>query len=143
MVESLFRLYFMDGKDVVGKTVLIGVAEEAGMDGAAIAARLSTEEDVERVRRAADEASRMGVSGVPCFIFEGRYAVSGAQDTGCFFRRSTLSARLARAPRRQRPLQSPGRQSPLGAAPPFARPSNDPPAPANRVESPIDGRAAV
>ena len=84
VVESLFRLYFMDGKDVGDKAVLVGAAEEGGMDGAAIAARLATDADVERVRRAADEAARMGVSGVPCFIFEGRYAVSGAQDPAVF-----------------------------------------------------------
>ena len=84
VVEDLFRRYFIDGEDIGDHAVLVGAAAEAGMDGEAIAARLSTDEDVERVRGAANEASRMGVSGVPCFIFEGRDAVSGAQDPAVF-----------------------------------------------------------
>ena len=84
VVESLFRRYFIDGEDIGDRAVLVGVAAEAGLDGEAIAARLATDEDVERVRGAAVEASRRGVGGVPCFIFEGRYAVSGAQEPAVF-----------------------------------------------------------
>ena len=49
----------------------------------------------EHVRRESEAASRMGISGVPCFIFEGRYAVSGAQPPDVFERVFELAAAAA------------------------------------------------
>jgi len=60
--------------------VLIGAAREAGMDAAVVETLLPTDADVEAVRTEIATASRMGITGVPCFLLEGKYAVMGAQD---------------------------------------------------------------
>jgi predicted DsbA family dithiol-disulfide isomerase len=61
--------------------VLIAAAREAGMDSAVVETLLPTDADTEAVRNEIATASRMGVTGVPCFLLERRYAVMGAQDT--------------------------------------------------------------
>ena len=79
VVERLFSLYFCEGADIGDRAVLLGVAEEMGLD-AELFARLYTEGvDVGPVREEISTAARMGISGVPFFIFSGKYAVSGAQ----------------------------------------------------------------
>ena len=51
------------------------------MDRAVVEAMLATDCDREAVGTEVATASRMGITGVPCFLLEGRYAVMGAQDT--------------------------------------------------------------
>jgi len=53
---------------------------EAGMDASVVETLLPTDADVEAVRTEIATASRMGITGVPCFLLEGKYAVMGAQD---------------------------------------------------------------
>lgn len=77
MVEGLFRAYFSDGVDIGDRLALIILAEEAGMPGDT-AARLASEEDRDTIKAEVEEIYRMGVSGVPCFIIDNRYAVVGA-----------------------------------------------------------------
>ena len=84
MVETLFRGYFIDGADIGDRRVLAAAAAGCGMDGAAIGARLAGDSDRAAVVSAAARASAQGVSGVPCFIVEGKYVVSGAQDPDRF-----------------------------------------------------------
>ncbi|TGT21724.1 disulfide bond formation protein DsbA, partial [Mesorhizobium sp. M4B.F.Ca.ET.172.01.1.1] len=55
-------------------------AGEAGMDASVVETLLPTDADVEAVRNEIATASRMGITGVPCFLLEGKYAVMGAQD---------------------------------------------------------------
>jgi predicted DsbA family dithiol-disulfide isomerase len=80
LVRGLFRLYFERGADVGDRSVLADAAAEAGMDASVVAALLPTDADREAVATEAATASRMGISGVPCFLLEGRYAVMGAQE---------------------------------------------------------------
>lgn len=86
MVESLFRAYFIEGRDIGDREVLEEIAVTAGLPAEA-AARRFLEGDAQREEvLAADERARvLGVSGVPCFIIEGKYAVSGAQSPEVFF----------------------------------------------------------
>ena len=84
VVEALFRAYFMDGKDIGDLETLVAAAESAGMDAAAVRAYLESDEDCERIRNEDAMARRMGVQGVPCFIINRKYAVSGAQDPAVF-----------------------------------------------------------
>ncbi len=84
VVESLFRRYFVDGKDIGEIDVLAAAAEEAGLDEAAAAAYLASDEGVEQTLAETQEAHQLGISGVPCFIFDGKYAVSGAQGPEVF-----------------------------------------------------------
>ncbi len=81
LVRRLFRLYFEEGADVGDHAVLIAAAREAGMDAAVVETLLPTDADVEAVQTEMATASRMGITGVPCFLIEGKYAVMGAQET--------------------------------------------------------------
>lgn len=80
LVRRLFQLNFEEGADLGKHEVLIAAAREAGMDAAVVETLLPTEADADAVRAEIATASRMGISGVPCFLLEGKYAVMGAQD---------------------------------------------------------------
>jgi predicted DsbA family dithiol-disulfide isomerase len=78
-VERLFRAYFIEGLDIGDPAVLAALAGEIGLDRATVEKRLATDEDRTIVEQEVAEANRIGVTGVPCFIVGGRYAVVGAQ----------------------------------------------------------------
>ena len=80
VVETLFRRYFEEGCDIGDRNTLAAVAGEAGMDAAQVKAWLEDEVDSDVVREEETIARRMGIGGVPCFIVDRRFAVSGAQD---------------------------------------------------------------
>lgn len=80
LVRRLFSLYFEQGQNIGDHEVLIAAAREAGMDAAVVETLLPTDADAEAVRSEIATASQMGVTGVPCFLLERRYAVMGAQD---------------------------------------------------------------
>lgn len=80
VVERLFELYFLEGANIADHAVLIEVAREAGMDTAIVASLLASDADSQSVREEIATAQRMGVTGVPCFILDNKYAVMGAQD---------------------------------------------------------------
>lgn len=80
VVRRLFKLYFEEGADIGDHTVLVEAARETGMDAAVVESLLASDADREAVANEAATASRMGVTGVPCFLFEGKYAVMGAQE---------------------------------------------------------------
>ncbi|MER9643487.1 DsbA family protein [Mesorhizobium sp. M0239] len=80
LVRRLFQLNFGEGANIGDHAVLVEAAREAGMDASVVATLLPTEADVEAVRTEIATASRMGISGVPCFLLEEKYAVMGAQD---------------------------------------------------------------
>ena len=79
VVEALFRAYFLEGRDIGAMDVLGEVVEAAGL-GADAVARLSGSDALEAEVLTEDAiARRSGVSGVPCFIIDRAFAVSGAQ----------------------------------------------------------------
>ncbi|MEM0976565.1 MAG: DsbA family oxidoreductase [Pseudomonadota bacterium] len=79
VVDRLFKAYFKEGRDISERSVLRRIGEAAGMDGNMIDRLLDTVQDVEDIRERDAHARSRGVSGVPCFIVGGRYAVQGAQ----------------------------------------------------------------
>ena len=81
VVEDLFRAYFREGRDIGKSEVLVEIAGRHGMDAPLVAQLLEEGRDRERVAQEATAARRAGISGVPTFIFDQRYAISGAQDT--------------------------------------------------------------
>lgn len=81
VVRALFKANFEEGRNVGDHAVLSEIAAEAGMDNAVVAALLPTDADREAVRAEIEQAQRMGISGVPCFLLERKYAVMGAQPT--------------------------------------------------------------
>ncbi len=80
LVRRLFQLNFEEGANLGDAAVLIKAAREAGMDASVVETMLATDADKEAVRTEIATASRMGITGVPCFLIEGKYAVMGAQD---------------------------------------------------------------
>ena len=79
IVERLFKLYFVEGQDIGDRNVLIDVARQAELDVDLITRLFAEGVDIVPVQEEMSTAARMGISGVPFFIFGGKYAVSGAQ----------------------------------------------------------------
>ncbi|HEY7749213.1 MAG TPA: DsbA family oxidoreductase [Aestuariivirgaceae bacterium] len=80
MVERLFRLYFLEGKDIGDRAVLTNAAADIGLDVKAATSFLESNAAEEDVRNEIETARRIGVTGVPTFIVGNRYAVIGAQE---------------------------------------------------------------
>jgi len=79
LVERLFEMYFTEGKDIGDYAVLQQAAEDAGMDGEKVKQLLASDTDCDTIEEGVTSAHRMGIQGVPCFIIDGKYALSGAQ----------------------------------------------------------------
>jgi predicted DsbA family dithiol-disulfide isomerase len=79
VVTALFKANFEDGRNVGDHQVLLDIAEQAGLDRKVIESLLQSEADKDAVLSEIDSAQKMGVTGVPFFIIDGQYAVSGAQ----------------------------------------------------------------
>ena len=92
VVEALFHRYFERGEDIGDRSVLTAAGVDGGLDEDELHRFLDGGDGVEDVKKESEAASRAGISGVPCFIFEGRYAVSGAQPPDVFERVFELTA---------------------------------------------------
>jgi predicted DsbA family dithiol-disulfide isomerase len=79
MKQRLMELYFREGGDLTDTDVLVQAAADCGLDADDVRKRLASDEDVELISAQAKDASDKGISGVPTFVFAGKYAVSGAQ----------------------------------------------------------------
>jgi predicted DsbA family dithiol-disulfide isomerase len=84
MVDALFTAYFVRGLDVGNREVLIDIAEELGFDRRRVAGVLASEIGIAEIQAADLRARQLGIQAVPCFVFDGRYAVSGAQEPSAF-----------------------------------------------------------
>jgi predicted DsbA family dithiol-disulfide isomerase len=79
VAENLFRAYFLEGTNLTDTAALASVGERSGLDRAALAAHLASDDGREEVLRADRDARQAGINSVPFFIFNRRTAVSGAQ----------------------------------------------------------------
>ncbi len=79
MKQKLMDFYFTDGADLTQADTLVKAAAEVGLDADEVRAALASDKDVEQIEREAESAKEAGIQGVPCFIFGGKFAVSGAQ----------------------------------------------------------------
>ncbi len=84
MVDALFYAYFTEGRDVGKVEVLKEIAAKVGLDPEAVQTMLSSEEGTEEVRLLEQQAREIGINGVPFFILDSRYGVSGAQTAEVF-----------------------------------------------------------
>jgi predicted DsbA family dithiol-disulfide isomerase len=80
IVEALFRGFLVEGRDIGDREVLAALAAENGLDGAEVRDYLHSGLDIETILAEDELARRLGVNGVPCFIVDRKYAVSGAQS---------------------------------------------------------------
>jgi predicted DsbA family dithiol-disulfide isomerase len=80
VVEALFRAFFLEGKDLTSADALAEIALGAGLDAGDVKAFLASENARAHIQAEDKEARKIGVEGVPFFIFNKRIAVSGAQE---------------------------------------------------------------
>jgi predicted DsbA family dithiol-disulfide isomerase len=84
MTKRLFRAYFEEARDIGATGQLIDIAAEAGLDRRETAAFLASDAERMAVLAEDESARRLGINGVPCFIIDGKYALSGAQEPEFF-----------------------------------------------------------
>ena len=82
--ESLLKAYFIDGEKIGTEDVLLRIAEEAGISRDRAKAVLDSDEFADDVRMDIAEAQQIGVKGVPFFVINRKYAISGAQPAEAF-----------------------------------------------------------
>jgi predicted DsbA family dithiol-disulfide isomerase len=78
--ERLFAAYLGEGRALGDLDTLVAIAGEAGLDVEAVRNMLNTEAFAEAVRDDEEEAHALGVSGVPFFVLDRKFGVSGAQS---------------------------------------------------------------
>jgi predicted DsbA family dithiol-disulfide isomerase len=79
MKQKLMDLYFTDGADLTDQEVLVQAAVSVGFNEDNVREALASDMDVAEVDEQAQSAKEAGIQGVPCFIFGGKFAISGAQ----------------------------------------------------------------
>ena len=82
--EALFKAYFTEGKNIADKETLIALGEGIGLTAADVKQMLSTNAFADAVKHDIAEAQQLGVRGVPFFVFDRKFAISGAQPTAVF-----------------------------------------------------------
>lgn len=82
--ERLLRAYFVEGRDLADPAVLASLAAEVGLDEAATAEALAEQRYLGDVQSDIAQAREYGINGVPFFVLDGRFGVSGAQEPQAF-----------------------------------------------------------
>ncbi len=82
--EKLFNAYFTGGKNIDDFETLISLGKEIGLDTEKLRSVLESGGYADEVRRDIYEAKQVGARGVPFFVFNNKYAVSGAQESRVF-----------------------------------------------------------
>ncbi|CAO3444238.1 2-hydroxychromene-2-carboxylate isomerase/DsbA-like thioredoxin domain [Azospirillum argentinense] len=84
MADALFHAYFVEGLDIGDRDALAATAAGLGFDFAEIKALLTGDAETSAVFNADATARQLGLQAVPCYIFNRRYALSGAQEPASF-----------------------------------------------------------
>jgi len=82
--ELLFKAYLTDGKNVNDLDTLSKLGKEVGIDSEEIKQVLESNEYTKEVQQDIEQAQSIGVQGVPFFVFDNKYAISGAQPATTF-----------------------------------------------------------
>lgn len=83
-VERLFAAHFTEGRNVGDVDELVNLGEELGLDADAVRTTIETDAYLDAVRADQREAAAIGISGVPFYVLDGRYGLSGAQPPAVF-----------------------------------------------------------
>jgi predicted DsbA family dithiol-disulfide isomerase len=84
VVEALFRAYFTDGRDLSDPATLAAVVAGGGLDAREVTELLAGDRGAAEVRESEQKGLRLGITGVPFFIVNGKVALSGAQPPEIF-----------------------------------------------------------
>jgi predicted DsbA family dithiol-disulfide isomerase len=84
LADRLFDAHFSQGGDIGDRAQLTELAAAAGMDRARVSGFLSSTEGTDEVKAEMGAAHEMGITAVPTFIFDDRYAVQGGQPSAIF-----------------------------------------------------------
>ena len=82
--EKLFSAYFIEGKNTADFNTLLQIATELGLDKTEVSALLKSNTYTNEVYHDIKQAQQIGVNGVPFFLLDNKYAVSGAQESETF-----------------------------------------------------------
>jgi predicted DsbA family dithiol-disulfide isomerase len=82
--ELLFRAYFTEGKNIDDIDTLAALGTQLGLTASTVKETLKTTMFSDDVHMDIYEASQVGAQGVPFFVFDNKYAISGAQDSSLF-----------------------------------------------------------
>lgn len=94
--RAMFKAYFDDLEEIGDPDVIVRVGESAGLDGAELREVLESRRYRQQVDDGIQWAREVGVSGVPTFVFEDKWAVVGAQDYPVF---ESLIRKLGKEPK--------------------------------------------
>lgn len=86
LVDGLFKAYFTDGTDLSKTENLVSISEKAGMDRSKVELFLQSDTGTVEVEMAEMELQKLGISGVPFYIIDNKYGVSGAQHVESFIK---------------------------------------------------------
>lgn len=84
MEEQLFKAYFIDGKNTADHATLTELATAIGLDASIVKQVLASDQFATQVQQDIYESQQIGVGGVPYFVLNNKYAVSGAQQPETF-----------------------------------------------------------
>ena len=93
MLEAMYSGYFEKSKPLFSHEDLLAIVSEAGLDIAAAKAILDSEKFADQVKADAQLAGQLGASGVPFFVVDMKYGISGAQPLEVF--EATIAQALA------------------------------------------------
>jgi len=85
MADAIFVAYFLDGRNIGDTGVLLDLADEAGLERGPAHAFLISGDGAESVRGEDMRARQLGIEGIPCFIVDKRFVISGAQEPEAFY----------------------------------------------------------
>lgn len=86
LAHALFAAYFTDGRDLNDRDQLVAAAESVGVAGEEARAYLASERGVAEVTESQRTAEELGITGVPFYVIDDRYGLSGAQPVEVFLR---------------------------------------------------------
>jgi predicted DsbA family dithiol-disulfide isomerase len=84
VIERLFRAYFSERRSIFDDDALVGLAVEVGLDADEVRQALGDGSYAAAVAEDGDQARSLGATGVPFFVINGRYGLSGAQPVEVF-----------------------------------------------------------
>jgi predicted DsbA family dithiol-disulfide isomerase len=82
--EQLFKAYFTDGKNIDDKDTLIELGVALGLDATEVKQTLESNAYADEVKHDIAEARQLGIQGVPFFVLNNKYGISGAQAVPVF-----------------------------------------------------------